>query len=176
MSMKTYSVEENVMLSNLLIWTLSVLGLLQVPPGDVLLRNASLDEQVASTSAATAQGTEDHCGRLAAKSLLGGSNVASDLVYELGLVKVVAAAVGEGANAWKLLAGVGELPGQGLDAESGTSESCMISEGADSAAVLINKLVRSAGCSGPRREKDMEKGGYSQTQDRRERNRHEGNG
>ena len=159
MSMGTYSVEENIMLSNFLIWTLSVLGLLQVPPGDVLLGNASLDEQVTSSSAATAQSTEHHGGRLAAKSLLGGSNVASDLVYELGLVEVVAAAIGEGANAWKLLAGVGQLPGQSLDTECSTSEACMVSEGADSAAMLINKLVRSAGCSDPRRRtRDVRRG------------------
>lgn len=103
------------MLSNLLVRAVSVLGLLDVPAGDVLLRNTGLDKQVNGTLATSAQSAKNHDCRLAAEGLLSRCDILADLAHELILVEVVSAAVGEGAHRGELLAGMRELPVPGLD-------------------------------------------------------------
>jgi hypothetical protein len=109
-------------LSNLLIRTLSCLSFLDIPTGNVLLRNASLQEQVNGTSATSAKRTQNHGGRLAAQGLLCRCEVLADLVHELLLVEVVSTAVSESAHGGKLLAGMSELPLKRLQAKCSTSE------------------------------------------------------
>lgn len=105
------------MLSNLLIRTISVPSFLNVPLSDVLLRDSSLAEQVDSAASASAKSSEHKGSGLAAKSLLTDSKILLDLVDQLLLVQVVSATLGEGSDGGELLAGVGEVPGPGLDTQ-----------------------------------------------------------
>jgi hypothetical protein len=75
--------------------TITVLGLVQVPTGDVLIRHASLEEQVNGTLTTSSKSTEDESSRLTSQSLLSLGEILANLVDELILVQVVSAAIGE---------------------------------------------------------------------------------
>lgn len=112
------------MLSNLLIRAISVPSFLNVPLSNVLLRNASLAEQVDGAASTSAKSSEDKGSGLAAKRLLADGKILLDLVDQLLLVQVVSAALGEGSDGGELLAGVGEVPGPGLDTQSSAFRLC----------------------------------------------------
>lgn len=75
----SYRVEEDVVLDNLLVRAIPILGLGQVPSGDVLLGDAGLEKQVAGTLSAPAQGAQNHGCGLAAERLLARLDVVADL-------------------------------------------------------------------------------------------------
>lgn len=127
------------MLGNLLVRASAVLGLGEVPPSDVLLRDSGLDKQVAGALSAPAQGTQHHGRGLAAERLLTRLDVPADLLDELVLVDIVALSAGEGSDGGELLAGVGQLPRPRLDAERGTGEAGVVAKGAHAPALLVDE-------------------------------------
>jgi hypothetical protein len=132
-----YSVEEDVMLSNLLIRTVTSLCLSQIPTGDILLGKTSLEEQVTGTGSTSTKGTQDKGSGLTAKLLLPLCDVLADLLNEFILVQVVAPAIRECRHRRELLAGVSELPGPSLETESSTGETSVIAKCANAPLVFI---------------------------------------
>lgn len=112
----------------LLVRTVTVLGLGEIPAGEVLLRKTSLEEQVAGTGTASTKGAQDESSRLTSQLLLAFRKILANLLNELVLVQVVASAVGECGDGGELLAGVSELPGPSLDTKSSAGETCMIAK------------------------------------------------
>ena len=110
---KINAVYEEIALDDLRVGTVAVLGLRKIPLLD--LGAADLLEEVDGPAAAAAKGTQDERAGLATGNLLACSDVLLELCDQLGLVVVVAAAVGEVLDAGEGLAvGVGELPCPGL--------------------------------------------------------------
>ncbi|KAI6756226.1 hypothetical protein HG530_011962 [Fusarium avenaceum] len=108
--------------------TITVLGLVQVPTSDILIRHTSLEEQVNGTLAASSKSTKHKGSGLAAERLLSLGQVLADLVDELILVHVVSAALGKRLDRGELGGGVLELVGEGLDSERSTGETGVESE------------------------------------------------
>jgi len=82
-------------LSDFLVRAVTVLGLSEIPAGEVFLGKTSLEEQVAGTGTTSTKGTQDEGSGLTSKLLLAFSKILANLLNELILVQVVASAVGE---------------------------------------------------------------------------------
>lgn len=130
------------MLRNLLVGTLSVLGLIKVPLRNVLLRDSSLTEQVHGAGAASAQSAEHKGCWLAPENLLTGDEVFADLLDELFLVQVVAATLSEGAHGRELLTGVSQLPRPVLETKCGTSKARVKPKSRNSNTILLTEKLQ----------------------------------
>ena len=110
---KVNAVYEEVALDDLRVGAIAVLGLGKIPLLD--LGAADLLKEIDGSAAAAAKSTQDERAGLTTGNLLACSDILLELCDQLGLVVVVAAAVGEGLDAGERLAvGVGELPCPGL--------------------------------------------------------------
>jgi hypothetical protein len=98
-------------------------SLSHIPPEDVFLRHAGLAEGIASTGTAAAEGADDDDAWQATGLLGAGGQGLLDVLEQRGLVRVALDA-GE-----RLLGAMLELPGPGLEGESGTGETGMVAKG-----------------------------------------------
>lgn len=133
------AVDKDIRLDDLLVGARLGGGLLDIPLDDVL--KASADAEVDGTTTTTTESTNDKDARVVAGLCLAFLNGLLDVVDEEVLV-LVAGDTGE-----RLVLAVLELPGPSQECESGASETGVVAECCDTAAVLVLKELKVEECS-----------------------------
>jgi hypothetical protein len=133
------AVDEDIRLDDLLVWARLSGGLLDVPLDDVL--KARTDAEVDGTTTATSESTDDENARVVAGLRLAFLDGLLDVFDEEVLVLVA------GDTGKRLVLAVLELPGPSQECEGGASETGVVAERCDTAAVLILEELEIKKCT-----------------------------